>query len=169
MKFKNEVVYVRQLLKETMIKEIMTVPVIKMYEYETLSRAEELFVRHGIYYLPVVNRLDHLIGVITHKYLYKTLAPRKLVSNNYMGYSKEMVIDGDTYYEKTTLNSFRLKNIMNPNPITLRPDDSVAEAVLAMTRYNAGCIPIIKGNRKICGILTHKDIVNLATLILIDQ
>lgn len=169
MKFKNEIIHIQKLLRETQIKEIMSVPVIKLYEYETLSRAEELFVQHGIYYLPVVNRLDQLIGVITHKYLYKTLAPRKVISNNFMGYSKEMVIDGDYFYDKTTLNSFQLKDIMNPNPNTLRPDDSVAEAVLAMTRHNAGCIPIIKGNKKICGILTHKDIVNLATLILLDH
>lgn len=169
MKFKHEIVYIQRLLKETKIKEIMTVPVIKIYEYEPLSRAEELFVQRGVYYLPVVNRLDQLIGVITHKYLYKTLAPRKVVTNNYMGFSKEMVIDGDFFYDKTTLDSFHLRDVMNMNPLTLSPEDSVAEAVLTMTRHNSGCIPIIKGNRKVCGILTHKDIVNLATLILLDQ
>ncbi|MGE0269198.1 MAG: HPP family protein [Candidatus Omnitrophota bacterium] len=168
MKFKNEVVYIQRLLKETKIKEIMTVPVVKIYEYEAVSRAEELFVQQGIYYLPVVNRLDQLIGIITHKYLYKTLAPRKVIAGNYMGYSNEMVIDGNFFYDKTTLDSFRLKDIMHLNPLTLSPEDSIAEAVLTMTRHNTGCIPIVKGNKKVCGMLTHKDIVNLATLILLD-
>ncbi|MBP9854017.1 MAG: CBS domain-containing protein [Candidatus Omnitrophica bacterium] len=168
MKFKSEISYIQRLLKETKIKEIMTVPVIKIYDYETLSRAEELFVQHSLYYLPVVNRFDELVGVITHKYLYKTVAPRK-VTNDYIGFSKDMVVDGNSYYDRSTLDSYKLKDIMNPQPKTLGPEDSVAEAVLIMASQNTGCIPIIKGNKKVCGIMTHKDIVSLAALILLEK
>lgn len=168
-KFKPEIIYIQKLLKETKIKEIMTVPVIKINDNDSVSRAQELFVEHGIYYLPVVNRLNELVGVVTHKYLYKTVAPRKNMGNDMAGYSPDVVYDGDSFYEREKLDQFKLTRIMNPNPVTLRPEDSVAEAVLTMTRKNTGCIPIIKANRKICGILTHKDIVDLATLILLEE
>lgn len=43
------------------------------------------------------------------------------------------------------------------DPITLKPDDTVATALALMNRYHISGIPVVEG-RKLAGILTHRDL-----------
>ena len=47
------------------VDHVMRSPVVTVSEHETVQRAAELMAKNGIHSLPVVNRDDHLIGIIT--------------------------------------------------------------------------------------------------------
>jgi len=155
-------------LRKTKVKEVMSKKVIKIYVDEKVSHALELFVQYRVYYLPVVNRKNHLVGMLTHKYLYKTQSPRRIMNED-VDYNPDFVYDGQSFYSKETLDSYTLSNIMYQEPFTLGPQDSAADAVISMYRKNIGCIPIVRPDRRVCGILTSQDLVHVAARILLDE
>ena len=157
--------YIRVLFEKVKVKEIMVTKVIKLYEDDELSRAEEIFVTQGVSYLPVVTHNDELVGLLTQKYLYKTLSPRK-IDREEIDYAPDIIVDGQSFYDKDSLDSIILKNIMHKDPFTLSPEDSAGRAIVEMVKQNIGCICIIRDNRKLCGIVTYKDFGRLAAEIL---
>jgi len=53
-----------------------------------------------------------------------------------------------------------LKEIMVQNVVTIEPDESVKEAAKRMNLYGIGCLIVVaKGNGKVVGILTERDIL----------
>ena len=60
------------LLKKMRIKDVMTAPVLTIFEEEPLSQAIEKFVVHGKSYLCVIDNNGRLAGLMSQKYLYKT-------------------------------------------------------------------------------------------------
>jgi len=152
-------------LGRTKVKDIMRTPVITVDQDEDCSAVEEKFVRHQIYYLPVVDSEGKLAGLISHKYLYKAQSPRKMFGEE-MSYDPDIIIDGDSFYKKETLDNFILQSIMKKDPFTLGPDNTVAEVVLNMSKRNIGCIPIIHPDRKVVGVITKQTIIDLAAQIL---
>ncbi len=52
----------------------------------------------------------------------------------------------------------RFESGMVVNPITMSPDQSLAEALELMTTNRISGIPIVERSGKLCGILTHRDV-----------
>jgi len=47
-----------------------------------------------------------------------------------------------------------------PRPLTCGPDQSVAEAVAAMSDKNYGCVVVVDSDDKVIGIVTERDVMN---------
>ena len=157
--------YIHSILEKIKIKSVMNTDVVKIREYEELSKAEELFLSHGIYYLPVVNQYNQLVGLLSQKYLYKTHSPRK-INKDQLVHGPDIIVDGNTFYWKETLDGFLLRNVMLQHPFTLSPEDSIFTAIMEMAKRKIGCIIVIKEDKKICGIVTESDFIRLAAQIL---
>lgn len=52
-----------------------------------------------------------------------------------------------------------VRNRMTPNPITVSPDISIAEAMEWMKRENVRRFPVVDKDRKLVGIVTHTDLL----------
>lgn len=52
----------------------------------------------------------------------------------------------------------RYESGMVVNPITIGPDATLAEALDLMRRFSISGIPVVEQNRKLCGILTNRDV-----------
>ena len=157
--------YIRGILENIKIKTVMNTDVIKIREYEELSRAEELFIKYGIYYLPVVNQYNKLVGLLSQKYLYKTQSPRH-IDKDQLKYGTDIIVDGNAFYDKETLDGYILRNVMLKDPFTLTPDDSVLHAILEMAKRKIGCICVINVEKKVCGMITESDLVRTTAQIL---
>jgi CBS domain-containing protein len=75
-------------------------------------------------------------------------------------------MDGSLYYDKDMLNQVVLKNVMAKNPVVIEADASVGHAILLMVQGKYGCVPVVEKDRRLCGILTQVDILELAAAIL---
>jgi len=53
----------------------------------------------------------------------------------------------------------RVSEIMNPNVVSISPDESTALAARLISRHNVGSLPVCSGDGKLRGILTDRDIV----------
>ena len=150
------------LLQKIKLKDIMKAPVACVYEDDALSVVEEAFVQNNIYYLPVISHDRKLVGLVSRKYLYKTQSPRQVVDQYdvQVQYDPDLIMDGNSFYSKDTLNSFILRNIMQRDPLVLQETDTLRDAVLRMHALNTGCIVVVDQNREVRGIFSSQEIVH---------
>src|ERR1039457_5332296 len=121
---------IKRFLMDTKISEIMSSPVITVQETDNFALVQEKIALYDVRHLPVVNETGCIVGIITQRDLYQIHSPRRLD-------------DGSWYYDKEALSQFLLKNVMVPKPFTLKPENSLYEAIVAMAEYKFGCIPIV--------------------------
>jgi len=111
---------------------------------------QEKIALYDVRHLPVLDETGSVIGLISQRDLYQIHSPRRLD-------------DGTWFYDKAALNQFMLKNVMVSKPFTLKPENSLFEAIEATRRFKFGCIPIVDDYRKPCGILTRDTILKFLT------
>ena len=133
---------IKQFLLDTKVREVMSSPVITVKEDDDFALVQEKISLYDVRHLPVVNDAGSVVGLISQRDLYQIHSPRRLD-------------DGSWYYDKEALNQFLLKNVMLSKPFTLKPDNSLYEAIDATVRFKFGCIPIVDDHKKPCGILTR--------------
>ncbi len=150
---RSEDYYVRVLLQQTKVKDIMTSPVISVKVDVPFSQVEEKFQQHGIRHLPIVGDNNVLLGLITQRDLYRVLSPKKQE-------------DGQTFYDREALDEIILARVMNDRPVSVQPEDSVGQAVLLMVKGKYGCLPVVEKNGQLCGIITQMDILKVSAEIL---
>jgi len=146
-------------LKMTKLKMVMDKHVVTVNAEDEFSLVHVKFTSDHVTHLVVVDGENHVVGLISQKYLYKTQSPRKVVSEE-MEYRPDLLRDGqDAFYTKDMLDSYILSKIMQKNPLTLGPEDNLNEAILHMANKKLSCIPIVDGEKKILGVVTHMEII----------
>ena len=144
--------YLKVLLKETRLEEIMTRPCISLKVNENFRTVPQKFKEFNIRHLPVVDEDHKLVGLITQRDLYKIQPPRRL-------------IDGEWHYDDEMLDSFVLEHVMRKDPFSMNTKESIGEALLQMVHNKYGCIPIVDDNKILIGIITQIDILKVAAQI----
>ena len=149
----SEDYHVKILLKKVQLSEIMTGKVISVKEDAPFHEVADKIRHNGIRHLPVVDSDGKAVGLITERDLFKIQSPRKLE-------------DGTWYYDPEMLDSVILKDVMIKDPFTLKPDNTVAEAILVMVEKKFGCVLIKDNAGKLCGIMSYVDLLKLAAQII---
>lgn len=134
-------------MKDIPLKEIMIANPVTANQEDLLSKVEEKFRIRGIRHIPIVNEQNRVVGMFTRNDLAKCLAPHKTED----GFS----------YDRQAMDEFTLKYVMATEPTTLGPEDPLSRAVEIMVRNKYGCIPIVKGDNTLLGIVTQVDIMKL--------
>ena len=157
-----------ELLKKIRVKDIMATNVVTVSEEDPLSAAIDKFIVHGISYVCIKDDDGRLVGLVSQKYIYKTKSPFKIVDGQNI-YDKNIIIDGDSYFDKDQIDAIPLRTMMKRDPFTLEPDDKVSKAIMNMAVKNIGCIPVVDAFKKPVGIITNQDIVNMVAVLLGEQ
>src|SRR3989338_3655435 len=152
----SEDYYVRVLLNKVPLREVMTEKLFTIREGAPFHEVADKIMKNSIRHLPVVDKDNKLIGLMTERDLHKIQSPRRLE-------------DGTWYYDQDSLDSFILRDVMIPNPFTLKPENTVAEAILKMVQKKYGCILIVDNNNTLCGIVSYVDLLKLAAQILEEK
>jgi CBS domain-containing protein len=104
---------------------------------------------HHIRRLPVVEE-DELVGIITLGDIREAQPSDVSTLRSYEAEHLVGLITVDT--------------VMTPDPITVTPETSIAEAARLMLEYKVGGLPVMK-NGKLVGIITETDFCCLLTQI----
>jgi CBS domain-containing protein len=95
-----------------------------------------------IRYMPVEDSKGKLVGLITSRLLLRYFThSRKLAK-------KEQVIVND---------------LMIENPISVKPDVTLLEALLLMRENKIGCLPVVNDEKELIGIITEMDFLRIST------
>ncbi|MDY6966601.1 MAG: CBS domain-containing protein [Halobacteriota archaeon] len=126
------------------VKELMTEDLVTVDENETIASMVNKFRENGISRLPVLSK-EKLAGMVTVHDFMKVIVP------------KNRPTTGSMTHDKFPLLSMPVKDIMSENLVTIKPDDSVKDAVEKMIeRGITGLVVYEDGMR---GMITKTDLL----------
>jgi CBS-domain-containing membrane protein len=122
-------------------RDVMSSPVIFLRRQVPANAAAALLVSHGITAAPVVDDDKHVIGVATEADLVRG----------------RIVPDGWTVEEQPEPT---VAAVMTEAPVTMRPEDDLADLVALMLDAGIRSVPIVEDNRLV-GIVSRRDVLRV--------
>jgi CBS domain-containing protein len=92
-------------------------------------------------HVPVEDHEGHLVGLVTHRQLLRQ------VSQGQAG------------------RPVAVREIMNPDPITVSPETTTLEALDLMRSSKLGCLPVVQ-DTKLVGLVTESDFIDVSARLL---
>jgi acetoin utilization protein AcuB len=126
-----------------LIQNWMSRPVVTIDAGASMPMARDLLKQHNIHCLPVMKK-NKLVGILTDSDLKRA--------------SASDATSLDVYELAYLLQKIRIDQIMTPDPITIAPDYTLAEAADIFLKNNISALPVMKGQDQMVGIITPSDI-----------
>ncbi len=129
-----------------LVKERMTRNPITIRPDTPVTEAQALMKREKIHHLPVLDKDEKLVGIVSEKdLLYASPSPASTLS----------------VYEMTSLLAkLKVDKVMSKDMVTVQEDTPVEEAARTMADRGIGGLPILRG-RMLVGIITESDLFRM--------
>jgi acetoin utilization protein AcuB len=127
-----------------LIKNWMTTNVVTINADEPVMRVVALLKQHNVRRLPVEDKSGHLAGIVTDRD-FREAAPSKATSL-------------DHFEIKDQLDKMTVADIMTPQPLTVRPEDTIIFAAAIMRQSKVSGMPVINDENVLVGIITESDL-----------
>ena len=125
----------------------MTMKVITIDKDEDILEAQEKMKKHHIRHLPVVDRENRLIGIVTDRDVRRAL-PSSLLHAYESG------------QEIKRLSGFKIKDIMTQDPVSITPSYTIEDAILLMQKKRVGAFPVVDQKGRLKGIISIRDLMD---------
>ena len=148
------------------VKDIMVKDVITINEEATIKEIADLLVEKNISGVPVIDKSNKVVGMVTHKdLLYKDIEPKYPAGFEILG--AFISLKGvKTYNEELRkLIATEASQIMTKNVITINENATIEKAAEIMVEKNVSKIPVVD-NGKLVGLLSRADVVKYISKIL---
>jgi acetoin utilization protein AcuB len=113
---------------------------------DSIRHARRLLEDHRINQLPVL-AVERLVGIVTDRDL-RDAFPSVLDHRRHREAKSNPSPDATT-----------VETVMTSNVLTVRPDDSIAEAARVMRKGRIGALPVVEGEHLV-GIITRSDLLD---------
>ena len=131
--------------KNESVTKVMTSNPVSISQNEPVSAARKLLEEKGVHHLPVTEG-EHLVGILTsHDFLRVSFGE----FGNQDARSLDALLD----------HTYKLSDLMNPNPTTICKSQTVREAATILAGSDFHSLPVVDGE-KLVGILTSSDLIN---------
>lgn len=142
-------------------RELMSTPVVVARPEMTLKEVAEQMAAHRVSGLPVVDDLDHLVGIISES---DVLTKLESHATEVRGHGLSSLIDrlASGAAAERKLHARIAAELMTTCVITAGPDALFRELVHLMTTHDVNRIPIVEGGHVI-GIVTRADLLRTLT------
>ncbi len=149
---------------ETLVREIMTTPVITVHPEMSVKDLVALFRENRLGGVPVVNDLDQLVGIVTEGDLMAMDADVALP--HYFEILDSIIYLGSRKKFEEQLrkaSAATVADLMTPAPFTVKPDDPARAAATLMSRHGFDRVPVEEDGKAV-GIVSRHDIMRLLGL-----
>lgn len=126
------------------IDAIMSTDLVTIAPGASLADARDLMQEHRIHHLPVVEKRDELVGLLTLTDVLK---------------ASDSSLRGDE--ERIRAAEIRVADVMVTDVATVSHAASLRQAALFLEKYKIGCLPVMDAD-KLVGIITDSDFVAVA-------
>lgn len=127
-----------------LVEEFMDTDLFTVQPNDILALVSEMMNWQNINNVPVENNKGILSGLVTSRILIK------YISKNIDNKSNE---------------SLTVKSVMESDPITIKPDATIMEAMELMEKHNVDCLPVVKG-KKLVGLVNEQTFLNITKTLL---
>ena len=126
------------------VKDNMVPDPITIGPSKSVSEAVELMSESHLHRLPVVDESGKLVGLLTES----------LIALNTPNSASSLSVFELNYL----LNKLKIEDIMINEVVTIGEDALLEEAATVLRKYDIGCLPVVKEDDTLIGIITHNDI-----------
>lgn len=126
------------------VRHFMVTELFTVHEDELVDLVAALMDWEHVRHVPVEDDRHRLVGLVTHRTLLRLL-------------SRGRIAPGD---------AIPVSEIMNRELVTISPDTPTLEAVALMKQHRIGCLPVVAEDRRLVGIVTDRDFLNMAAQLL---
>ena len=130
---------------EIFVEEFMTTKVFTATEEDIVALVSEMMDWQKIRYVAIENKKGKLVG----------LATSRLMLRAYMKHIHQE--------EKMPLT---VGEVMISNPMTIRPDAKLTEAMEIMTKYQFGALPVVDDKNQLIGMVTEANFLAITNNLL---
>jgi len=117
------------------VADVMTSKVVTLSPHNTFSEAANLMNDRYFRHCVIVDAHSQIVGVISDRDILRALA------------------------RNPNARSKSLDQIMTRNPVTVRRNTPIAEAVSKIVSKRINCLPVVEENGGVCGIVTSTDLL----------
>ncbi|HAW50383.1 TPA: hypothetical protein DCX16_05500 [bacterium] len=142
----NELIEKCGKLGKKKVREIMSRNVVTIKEDSKFIEFVTNIEMYDYVAFPVVDEKDEIIGIVSQTDLLKLISFHRHYGTT--------MLTTDVF-----LGILSIRAIMTTKPITLSPDDTVADAVQLMVKYGIQNIPVVE-EKRVVGMMVKKDIIN---------
>ena len=136
------------------VSEVMQTEVTTLTIHDRLDLADDVMRLGRIRHIPVLDQTK-LVGIVSNRDL--------------LAASLSRVLDFAVTDRRTFLRSIEISEVMAHDLITVESGATLREAAALMLRHKIGCIPIVKSDRTLIGLVTETDLLRAALLPELEQ
>ncbi|MDO8729048.1 MAG: CBS domain-containing protein [bacterium] len=144
------------------VTDMMTKDVVSVNADMPLFEAAKIIIDHNFDGVPVVDKENKLIGIITEYNLISQSSSVHLPTLQKILKDLKVLGEDKSYFEKEfeDIIALKVKDVMNREPPTLR-DNANYEEVLAAFRehHNVNPIPVVDAVGKVVGVVSRYDVL----------
>ena len=130
------------------VRDLMTEDVLTLTAGDNLASLYDLMDSRHIRHVPVVDDDDTLVGIVSDRDLLRGA----------LGEESSLPLS----VRRQMLEQLKVEEIMNTEPMTVEPEQTVREAGELLMELKVSCLPVVDGGRLV-GILTESDFVRYLT------
>ena len=128
------------------IDKSMTRDVITVHPDDGIAEAHEKLIRHHVRHLPVVERDNRLVGIVSDRDI-RSVLPSVVLP------AEEIKRQGEQ------IAKLRIRDIMTKDPVTITPMHTIEDALLLMQRMRVGAFPVVDEQGILRGIISIRDLM----------
>jgi len=132
------------------VRSWMTPDPITVHVDTSLPEAHQIMVSEEIRRLLVVDDAGRLLGIVT--------------LGDVRGAQPSPATSISIWEMNYLLSSLDVGKIMTPDPITIRPEQTIGEAARTMLENRISGLPVIEADGRLVGIITESDIFSMVVL-----
>lgn len=137
------------LVPNEVVENVMSNPAVTIQEWESIARARWLMLKNAFSRLPVVDRYDRVVGVITLSDIVDRLYKIRLSRRK--GYEW---IESEESFLAAPVGEF-----MSSPPITVNSSSPLIKAVELMAERKVSGLPVVSGDDRIVGVISGIDVL----------
>jgi CBS domain-containing protein len=138
---------------EMFVQDVMTRDIISILKYESVMRVAKILSEKNISGLPVVDKENNVIGIITQADILSIVGMRR--EHTFKDLLKHMM--GEPLPERKMGDI--VADIMASPAVTIKPFANIAEAAQLMDERNIRRLPVVDDGNKLVGIISRADIL----------
>lgn len=128
------------------VSKSMTRKVLTIDKDAGIFEAQKKMAANRIRHLPVVDKNNSLIGIVTDRDIRSAL-PDRFFQKPASGKDKDQISD------------LRVRDIMTENPTSISPSYTIQDALLLIQKLRVGALPVVDAEGKLKGIISVRDLL----------
>ncbi|KKU88039.1 MAG: hypothetical protein UY17_C0004G0001 [Candidatus Beckwithbacteria bacterium GW2011_GWC2_47_9] len=144
------------------VKDVMTKKVFSVEAETPLIQAAKIIMAHNFDGVPVVDKENKLVGILTEYDLIEKGSSIHLPTFQKILENLKVLKQDSSEFQKEVkeVSALKVKDVMNEDPLTLAPETSFDEMVKTFREHHrVNPIPVIDKDKKVIGVVSRFDVL----------